>query len=191
MALSPAKMVEAILSNLEEKTGRSLEQWTRLLKTKGPKDPKQWRDWLKSEHRVGHVTAGMIAREASGNSALKLYSDGDALVGAMFDGDKAPLRPVYEALVKAARKLGKDVEVQPRKTYVALVRGKQFAILKPGPGPRLDLGLALADVEPAGKLERARSMGSDRITHKLPVANKKAIDAELVRWMKAAYEQVA
>lgn len=191
MGLSPAKMVEAILSNLEEKTGKSLAQWTRMLKTKAPKDSKTWREWLKTEHGLGHVTAGVIAREASGNSARAVYGDGDALVTAMFAGDKAGLKPLYEAVLKAARKLGKDVEVEPCKTYVALSRGKQFAILKPTTKTRLDVGLALGEVEPAGRLERARSMGSDRITHRIGVADKQAIDAELLRWLKTAYAQLA
>ena len=48
MPLSPRERLSAIRSNLKKKTGRTLEQWVKLVKKDGPADPKSWRGWLKS-----------------------------------------------------------------------------------------------------------------------------------------------
>ena len=50
-------------------------------------------------------------------------------------------------------KLGKDVEVAPKKAYVSLRRNKQFALIQPSTRTRVDLGLNLKGVEPEGRLE--------------------------------------
>ncbi len=190
MPMTPREMLTAIRANMREKTGKTLEQWVKLVKKDGPDDPKQWRAWLKSEHGLGHVTAGVVAMEAQGKDRVGVYENPDALVDAMYEGPRAELRPIYEALVKAAQKLGKDVQVSPCKTYVALRRHKQFAIVKPAK-TRVDLGLCLAGVEPDGRLDSSKSRGSDRITHHIKLGTAKEIDAEVKRWLKAAYEASA
>lgn len=37
---------QAIIRNLAEKTGRPIDQWTRLIQESGPVDVKECRDWL-------------------------------------------------------------------------------------------------------------------------------------------------
>jgi predicted transport protein len=184
-------MLTAIRSNMKEKTGKTLEQWVKLVKKDGPADPKSWRGWLKSAHGLGHVTAGVVAMEAQGKDRIGVYEKPDELVDAMYSGPKADLRPIHDALVKVASKLGKDVQVSPCKTYVALRRKKQFAIVKPSTKTRVDLGLCLPDIEPEGRLEPAKSAGSDRVTHHIKLESAKEIDAEVKRWLKAAYEASA
>jgi hypothetical protein len=44
------KMVQKWIGELKEKTGRSLDEWLRLIKKSGPKDEKACREWLKTEH---------------------------------------------------------------------------------------------------------------------------------------------
>jgi hypothetical protein len=182
-------MIEAIIRNIHEKTGKTFEEWVELTKSAGLATRRERIAWLKREHELGHVTASVISDEAGGTGKLQTYSDTTALVDNLFSGKNAGLRPVYEELVEAARGLGEDVALTPCKTYVGLGRNRQFAILKPVAGSRVDIGLALKETVPSGRLEAAGSLGgSDRITHRIRIASADDIDEEVRGWLAAAYE---
>jgi hypothetical protein len=181
MAMTPAQMIEAVTRNLEKNTGKTAPEWKALLKKSGLKDAKQQYEWLRKQHHLGHVAAKILSGQ------LAVYAAPDKLVDAQYSGKKQPLRPLYDALVKTVKKLGKDVSLQPCKTYVPVHRKNTFAIFKPGPG-RIDVGLVLPGAAAGGRLKAAKKLGSDRITHKVEVRTKKDLDAELTRWLKAAYQ---
>jgi len=46
------------------KTGRSVAEWVRLVRSEGPADPKQWQTWLKTERGLGHFQARLVVAEA-------------------------------------------------------------------------------------------------------------------------------
>jgi len=60
MALGPKQMGEAILRNLEEKTGKTLEQWISIVKKSKLSDKKSVMDFLKITHGLGHFQAQKI-----------------------------------------------------------------------------------------------------------------------------------
>ena len=77
----------------------------------------------------------------------------------------------------------------PCRTQVTLRRNRQFAWIKPATNTRLDLGLALPGVKPAGRLPPvAGTNDKDRVRLRIAVNDPGAIDAELKRWLKAAYD---
>ena len=178
-------MKAAILKNLPAKTGRTLEEWKSLLQQSGAGDDNARISWLKSERGVGSVTARMIVLELSGGKTG--YEDAGALVDAMYSGKKANLRPIHDKLVIAAQKLGKDVDVSARKTYVALRRKRVFGVIQPTTQTRVDLGLALEGVDPTGRLESVKRLGNDRITHRIALTEAKQVDPEVARWLQKAY----
>ncbi len=188
MPKSPKEMGEAIAKNLPAKTGRTFEQWVELTRRQGPASRKERIGWLKSGYGLGTVTANFIAADAEGRSIVDTYADEDALLDAMYAGEKAALRPLYNELVKAARKLGSDVDLTVCKTYVGIRHGRQFAIIKPTTRARVDLGLVLPGAKAGGRLLNAGSIGNDRMTHRIEIATKKVIDAEVIRWLKAAFD---
>src|ERR1035441_579174 len=65
---------------------------------------------------------------------------------------KAGLRPIYDALLAAGLKLGKDVRVCPCQTFVPLYRNHVFAQIKPATRTRIDFGLALKDTKTPKRL---------------------------------------
>lgn len=189
---SPRDMINAVIANMKEKTGRSLEEWGVIAKKGGPTTARELRSWLKTEHGLGHVAAGIVADAALGLDRYVAYDDPDALLNVLFSGANAHLRPLYDRLVRAGRKLGKDVRVVVCKTYVGLSRTRQFAVLKPMAGERIDLGLALPGAEFSGRLGSARGLGtSDRITHRVRVHSLKEADAEVTALLRLAYERDA
>jgi hypothetical protein len=191
MPKSPGEMIATVKANMPEKTGKTFEQWVSIAKAGGPATAKECYVWLKKEHGLPHLSAQIVADKVSGQGRYEGYENPNALVDAMYAGPKAELRPIYDELMKLARKLGKDVIVTPCKTYVALRRKRQFAIVKPTTKTRVDLGLTLADVQPVGRLEAAGKIGSDRISHHIKIESVKSIDAEVKRWLKEAYTRDA
>jgi hypothetical protein len=157
--------------------------------TAGAEGPKKLTEWLKSRHLLGSVTAHFIAAEAVGKSVAAAYADEGALLDRMYAGDRVGLRPVYDRLAETAQTLGDDVVLTVCKTYVGMRRKRQFGMIKPATRPCVLLGLALPDVDPAGRLAKAGSMGNDRMTHRIEIAAEKEIDREVKRWLKTAYDR--
>lgn len=56
--------LQAIVANLPDKTGRSLDQWLSLMKKEGPKEEAEQVKWLKAKYGLGGTTAGLIAERA-------------------------------------------------------------------------------------------------------------------------------
>jgi hypothetical protein len=187
-------MVQQWVAELPAKTGRSLEEWLRLVRAEGPPTEKERRDWLKQEYGLGTNSAWWIAERAEG----KGLEDGDpaaylkaaaGYVEAMYAGPKAGLRPVHDALVRLGRSLGDDVRVCPCQTIVPLYRRHVFAQLKPTTRTRIDFGLALKDTPASGRLiDTGGFAKKDRITHRIPIADVAEIDDEVRRWLQVAYD---
>ena len=53
-------MTQTWVQTLPEKTGRSLEEWIRLVQEKGPPTEPERRDWLKEKHGMGHGHANAL-----------------------------------------------------------------------------------------------------------------------------------
>ncbi len=80
-----------------------------------------------------------------------------------------------------------EVEVAPKKAYVSLRHKKQFAILQPSTATRLDVGIKLKEVKPAGRLEKSGSF-SAMVTHRVRVGSVKDVNKELVDWLRQGYD---
>ena len=190
-------MTQKWIAELKQKTGRSLDEWLRLIKKAGPKDEKARREWLKTEHGLGTNSAWWLAERAEGKGSE--VSDPDAYlqaaegyVEAMFSGGKADLRPIYDALLKTGLKVGKDAKACPCQTIVPLYRKHVFAQIKPTTRTRIDMGFALGDMKPKGRLiDTGGFAKKDRITHRIPITSLDDIDDEVNHWLKVAYDRDA
>jgi hypothetical protein len=182
------KMEESSLKNLKERTGKTLEEWVRIVKKSGPPTERERIAWLKEVHGITTNYALWIAKRTDGGGIAATY-DPDALVEEMFADKKAGLRPVYERMLALAFGLGKDVKVSPGKTIVPFYRKHVFAQVKPTTNTRMDVGFALKDMMPSGRLISTGGFEKrDRITHRIPVASVAEIDTEVKKWLKHAYE---
>src|ERR1700681_75616 len=98
-------MTQKWIAELKQKTGRSLEEWLRVIKKSGPKDEKARREWLKTKYGLGTNSAWWLAERADGKGTEvgdpDIYLEAaEDYVEAMFPDSKAHLRPVYNALLK-------------------------------------------------------------------------------------------
>ena len=186
MAKSPEEMKAAMIAGLPEKTGKSLEEWLKILRGSKLSKHKEFMEVLKKDHGLTHGFANMIALQALQSDSHTATNTG-ALVDAQYADSKEALRPIYDALLAAVAKFGKDVEVSPKKAYVSLRRSKQFAIIQPSTATRVDVGINLKGTKPAGRLEAAGSFNA-MVSHRVRVASPKEVDGEVVGWLKLAYE---
>ena len=186
MAKTPEEMAQSMIDNLPEKTGKDLKAWLAVVKKMKLDKHGAIVKALKADHGVTHGYANLIAHHALAAAAPAAGGDDD-LVAAQYQGPKAELRPIYDAVVAAAAKLGKDVEVSPKKTYVSLRRSKQFAIVKASTKTRVDLGFNLKGVAAKGRLGKSKAFG-EMCSHQVALGAKKDVDAEVKKWLKQAYE---
>jgi hypothetical protein len=189
-------MVRKWVSELKEKTGRSLEEWMTFVKKEGPKDEKSQREWLKVQSKLGTNSAWWIAARVAGkeseeDSPEKYLAAAPEYVEKQYFGKKEALRPIYEKLLQLGRSAGKDVKVCPCLTMVPFYRSHVFAQVKPTTNTRVDFGFALAKYK--GKLpKRLVDTGGlakrDRITHRIELKSTDEIDGEVQKWLKIAYD---
>ena len=188
-------MTQKWIGELKQKTGRTLEEWMAHIKKAGPKDEKERRAWLKEKYALGTNTAWWLAERAEGKGEESSDPDhylekAESDVEKMFAGGKAKLRPLYDALLKLGLKTGKDAKACPCQTIVPLYRNHVFAQIKPTTQTRIDLGFALGDLKPTGRLiDTGGFAKKDRITHRIPISSKEDIDDEVKHWLKVAYDR--
>ncbi|KAB7744105.1 DUF4287 domain-containing protein [Nostocoides sp. F2B08] len=173
---------QTMIDNLPARTGRSLQEWYAVLTSADPGTHGTGLKLLKTEHGVSHGYANLIMTMYRSRDSAP--SSDEELVDAQYSGAKAALRPVCDRLVAAARELGDDVEVAPKKTGVSLRRSRQFALVEVPSARRVRLGLNLRG-EPG--TERLREAGG-MCTHTVDVAGLDEVDDELLGWLRAAYE---
>lgn len=188
-------MIQKWVAELPEKTGRTLQQWADLVNDLGSQVRKERIAYLKEKHGLGTNTATHIVEYATNSQTW----DGDPTVylqqavkyvDGMFGAGKAELRPIFEKVMIAARKLGKDVKLCPCKTIVPIYRNRVFAQVKPATKTRLELGLVLQDIPYNGLLMRnPRANEKDRIQHVIPLMTPADVTEEVLGWLKTAYEQ--
>jgi len=184
MAKSPEEMTDAMIQNLEAKTGRPLAKWLEVVRASKLTKHGGITKLLKTDHGVTHGYANLIAHKflEAGQPAA---GEGD-LVEQRYAGEKAALRPIYDALLAAVLKFGKDVEVASKKAYVSLRRSKQFAIIQPSTKTRVDVGINLKGVPPVDRLEASGSFNA-MVTHRVRLGDKKEVDKQVVAWLQKAY----
>ncbi len=190
-------MTQKWIAELKQKTGRTLEEWLRLIKKSGPKDEKARREWLKTEYGLGTNSAWWLAERADGKGAEvgdpdEYLKAAEGYVETMFSGGKAGLRPIYDALLKLGLSAGKDAKACPCQTIVPLYRNHVFAQIKPTTRTRIDFGLALGDTKAKGRLIGTGGLAKkDRITHRIEITSLKDIDDEVKHWLRVAYDRDA
>jgi hypothetical protein len=187
-------MVQKWMTELPEKSGRSLDEWIALVKKSGPTTEKERREWLKKEYKLGANSAWWIAERADGKGTVDdspeaYLQSAEEFVETQYAGPRAALRPLYDQLLKIGFSVGKDVKACPCKTIVPLYRNHVFAQIKPSTNTRIDLGLALGNMKtPKRLIDTGGYEKKDRITRRIEVESKADINDVLKKWLKAAYD---
>jgi hypothetical protein len=175
-----------MIANLEKNTGVSLAEWTKRARSASTDKHGLIVKHLKSEHGLTHGFANLVAHklkeQAAGGPAA-----GDDLIANQYAGKKSGLRPIYDTLAKAVQGFGADVEFAPKKAYVSFRRKKQFGLIQPSTANRVDVGINLKGKESTDRLEASGSFNA-MVSHRVRLAEATEVDAELVGWLRDAYD---
>src|SRR3954452_5174524 len=113
MAKSPEESLAAMVANFAAKTGKTMDQWLTVAAKSGRARHGEIVKYLKAEHGLTHGYANQVALRAVAAASPAPAGDGD-LVATQYAGSKAALKPIYDALLKAVRQFGPDIEASPK-----------------------------------------------------------------------------
>ena len=183
----PREMVAALIQSMPSRTGKSLAQWIRIVKSKGPKTRKERIAWLRSTHGIGLPTAMVIASETEGKNLAALYDDHDGLVDAMYQG-KENLRPIYDIVAKSVKKTreGRRTHGTQRLRHggaKAAICGAS-TVDKIAPEFRARTPGRPSQGRPPSEQERRRRAGH----HRIALEKKSDFNAEAKKWLKTAFD---
>ena len=178
-------MYERIAGQIKRETGSDVGAWNARIKERGPSSAADHNAWLNEQGIYGYP-AMLLGFETFGYPDY-LEASADELIDGQYR-DKPAIRPIYDRLIERLPDVG-EVEVQTRKTYVALIGPKRtFASIQPTTKTRVDVGLRFDDASLARGLELAKSIGQSSMTHKLGLSAADDVNAESVGWLRRAYE---
>lgn len=184
---SPADMMSSVTDSMKERTGKTLEEWVDAVQSTGidPLDQKAVRNWLK-EQGVLQNSQWTIA-DAAARAAGWERPSVEGYIDSQFQGEKAPLRPIFDALREVIEGLGEDVSVEGRGGYTPFVRKRQFAAIQASTKTRVDLGLRFKQAPDSALLSTTSLPGQS--THKLGLTSIEQITDEVRDLICLAYEQ--
>lgn len=182
------KAVQTQIDNIQKKTGRSLDELAAIVTKSGLTKHGEIRDMLKSTLGLGHGDANTLVHvvlKSDGTRAAEGKST-DAVLDEIYTGAKAGFRPIHEALMKHINEFG-EFEIAPKKGYVSLRRKKQFAMIGPKTNTRFEVGINAKDFKKNARLLE-QPKGS-MCSYVVNLTDAKEVDAELIGWLKSAFEQ--
>jgi hypothetical protein len=183
------KAVATQLANIEKRTGKSLDELARIIRASGLAKHGEIRDMLKKDLGMGHGDANTLVHhvlQSDGASAAQASGSSlDDVLGGIYTGPKAHLRDTHDRFMQAIEGFG-PFEIAPKKGYVSLRRKKQFAMIGPGTNSRIDLGLNMKDVPGTDRLLAQPSGGMCQ--YKVRLTSPDEVDAELIGWVRRAYD---
>jgi predicted transport protein len=180
------KAVQTQIANIEKSTGKKLEDWIAIVNKSGFTKHGELVNFLKDKHGFTHGNANTVVHFAKQSHAGAAENDTDWITE-QYKG-KENLKPWYDKIMADINKFGNDIEISPKKAYVSLRRKKQFAIIQPSTKDRLDVGLNIKGVAPAGNVIASGSWNA-MCTHRVKVEDEKTINKDLIGWIKQSYDQ--
>lgn len=125
-----------------------------------------------------------LARQSDGAS-LNAGLSADAVLDGLYGGPKAGLRPIHDLLSTAMDGFG-PYEAAPKKAYVSYRRQKQFAMIGPATQTQVEVGINAKSLPESARLQALPA--GQMCNYKVRLSDVADVDAELIGWIKAAYD---
>jgi predicted transport protein len=180
------KSLQTMIDNLFAATGKTLDEWIEIVRKENFVKHGEMLTYLKQIHGLTHGYANLIAHKVKGSDAGSAENVDD-LITKQYTG-KEHFFPLYQHLIRSISAFGPDVEIAPKNAYVSVRRKKQFAMLIPATKSRFEIGVNLKDQETLGALEKITSANA-MCSHKINLNAGQEPDAEILNWLKKAYDQ--
>lgn len=178
------KWFASVQASLERDTGKTLDEWIRIVTTECPETrPGAQQAWLKSHHGVLQNRARLIL-EAAYPPADPSWDDPAAQRAALWTDPASTA--ILDAVERAVASFPDLVPTQ-RKGYTAWSRKVQFAALKPVKGGKAMLGIAVPPEADPRLLPFKNDSWSERLKAKMQIDAPEDIDTGVIELLKAAW----
>lgn len=177
------KATQTQLANIQSKSGKTLSQLYSLISESGLSKHSEIRDMLKTALGLGYGDANALALAYKKSLEAQPQANHDVLDD-IYTGPKAGLRAIHERLMGEITQLG-SFDIAPKKGYVSLRRKKQFAMVGPGTKQRLEVGLNMKGAKGSSRLQEQPAGGMCQ--YKVFLSSVDEVDAELMAWVRQAY----
>ena len=189
------KALETQLANIHKRTGKPVDELVAIVRKSGLAKHGEMVAMLKDKFGMGHGDANTVVHLA--NKSAQVFADSpgatgqagtDAELDRIYTGPKAALRPIHEKVMASVNAFG-PFEIAPKKTYLSLRRAKQFATVGPATNTRVDVGLNMKGVKGTSRLEQLPA--GQMCQYRVRLTSPAEVDAELIAWIRAAYDASA
>jgi hypothetical protein len=182
---------QAYIDTIKAKTGMDPDDFQKIAAEKGllvgdiKAGPIQ--KWLKDDYDLG--PGHSMALVAVFRERLIAQPSKEEAIDKFFTGPKAVWQLTWDELMANVMKFGSDVSLQPTDTYVGIVRaGKKFAVVATT-AARMDVGLKLKGETDTDRLAASGNWNA-MCTHRVQLFDGAELDAELLGWLREAYDRV-
>lgn len=177
------------LANIEKRSGKTLSELAEMVRGSGLSKHGEIREMLKRDLGMGFGDANAVAKHVLSSTGQNPTTAGEAsdeaVVDGLYTGPKAALRPIHDKLMGEIKGFG-EFEIAPKKTYLALRRKKQFAMIGPATNTRVEVGLNMKGVPGTERLVEMPPGGM--CSHTVKLTDAAQVDDELFAWIRQAYE---
>jgi len=180
--------VQNQLKNMQTRTGKSLEELFTFIKQSGLVKHGEIRQMLISTLAMGYGDAVILASHylaQTNPSQTTGQAEGEDVLDTLYSGSRTGLRPIHELVMEKITQFG-EFEIAPKKNYISLRRKRQFAMLGPGTRGRVELGLNMKGLEGTDRLIAQEPGGMCQ--YKVFLSSMEEVDAELIAWLRQAYD---
>lgn len=187
------KAVATQLANIEKRSGKTLAELAIIVQASGLTKHGELVSMLKTTLSMGHGDANLVVhtvRQSAGPTATAAMATGAttadaAVLDGLYVGPKAALRPIHDAILAGLQGFG-PFEAAPKKTYVSYRRSRQFCMVGPATNTRVEVGLNMKGVAGTDRLEALPA--GQMCQYKVRLTDPAQVDAELLGWIRQAYE---
>jgi hypothetical protein len=173
------------LANIEKRTGKTLAELAEVVRGSGLEKHGQLVAMLKSTLGMGHGDANLVVHTVRQAASPPPPATPAAVLDSLYEGPKAALRPIHDAVVAVLRTFG-TFEEAPKKAYVSYRRRRQFCTVGPATRTRVEVGLNATGLPASDRLEKLPDGHMCDLRVRLDGVAQ--VDDELIGWLRAAYD---
>jgi Domain of unknown function (DUF5655)/Domain of unknown function (DUF4287) len=187
MAKTSSELEKEFIDTAKTVTGKSLQDWLKLVKSSGIGKHNDILEWLRKGHGLNHLQAQLITGIYL-NNGKPVYSDENSMLESHFQ--KCPdMRPLFENISEKIITAFPGTQLIPKKTYLSFTAVREFVAINVKP-QELRMGFDLGDEPFTNTLLKSKLTGPmPRISHMLVITEPKQFDKKLLELATRSYNR--
>lgn len=187
MAKTSGEIEKEFIDTAKDKTGKSLQDWLKLVKSSGIEKRNDILEWLKKGHGLNHLQAQLITGIFL-NNGNPVYINENALLENQFL--KCPeMRAVFDSISEKIISSFQGTQLIPKKTYLSFTAVREFAAINIKP-KEIRLGLDLGDEAFTEALQKSKLTGPmPRISHMIILTESTQFDNKVKQLVQQSFNR--